>query len=520
MTGMGIAARTRRHPRSADDRGSMAILLMVVLVGLALGALLVPMVVMQAQTTRFDSTRAEALNRAQSGIDVALGLVGASVTDGIGDSTKLPCAVSGPLIKEGVFEYLVDIKYFLLDPTTDPPSKNQSDPAKISCPAEQGTVDSSGAPTTPRFALFTSTGTVVDPTNGSTTERRLTSTYVFHTSDADILGGIIPIRPPTGPSSLCLDAGSPNPLAEKVIELQPCNANVSPPAQQVFGYRTNLTLQLLSSVTVSNVNGLCLSSTASAKADDNAIRLVRCEPLGAPTPFTQQWSYNVNGKFEAVGKDSTTTGQLSNKCMDVLAQVEDQPVSLGACDSADPWSPSSSVGPGAAAVLQLGDGSSQLVNYHEFSRCLNVDELKSHNHYLIDVPCTQNLFVGALTPDELFLGPLIPAGQASGTGPISTNDHANCLTSLGIVGSQVTLVDCKSGATAQNWTVYGGDRSLNNSTRYTLVSGSLCLGLSAPVADPSAPPIVQMQTCNGAAEQKWNAIPNLLNSTLINTREN
>ena len=197
----------------------MAILLMVVLVGLALCALLVPMVVMQAQTTRFDSTRVEALSRAQSGIDVASGLVRASVTDGIGESTKLPCAVSGPPIKAGVFEYSVVIKYFLLDPTTDPPSRDQSGQANISCSAERGTVDSSGAPATPRFALFTSTGTVLDGTNGSTTDRQLISTYVFHTSNTDILGGIIPIRPPTGPSSLCMDAGSPNPLAESAIEL-------------------------------------------------------------------------------------------------------------------------------------------------------------------------------------------------------------------------------------------------------------------------------------------------------------
>ena len=91
--------------------------------------------------------------------------------------------------------------------------------------------------------------------------------------------------------------------------------NVSPPAQQVFAYRTNLTLQLLSSVAASNMNGLCLSSAASAGSGDNAIRLVQCEPLGSPTPSTQQWSYNVNGKFEAVGKDSATTGQLSKQCM-------------------------------------------------------------------------------------------------------------------------------------------------------------------------------------------------------------
>jgi len=51
----------------------MAILLMVVMVGLMVSALLVPMVITQNRVTRFDSTRVQALNAAQSGIDVTLG---------------------------------------------------------------------------------------------------------------------------------------------------------------------------------------------------------------------------------------------------------------------------------------------------------------------------------------------------------------------------------------------------------------------------------------------------------------
>ena len=202
--------------------------------------------------------------------------------------------------------------------------------------------------------------------------------------------------------------------------------------------------------------------------------------------------------------------------MDVLAHSERQQVGLGPCDFADSWSPSSSVGPGAAAVLQLGDRSSQLVNYHQFSRCLNVNK----QDRLIDLPCTQNPFPGALTPEELFVTPPNPNREARVSGPISTNHQTICLESPGAVGGQVTLGVCEIGRTAQNWIVYGGDSSLDNSTKYTLVNGSLCLGLSAPVADPQAPPIVQMESCNGAAEQKWNVLPNLLNSTLINTREN
>ena len=67
------------HP--PDERGSMAILLMVVLVGLMLSALLVPMIITQSRNTRFDSTRLQALNAAQSGIDVTLGAIRASVVE-------------------------------------------------------------------------------------------------------------------------------------------------------------------------------------------------------------------------------------------------------------------------------------------------------------------------------------------------------------------------------------------------------------------------------------------------------
>ena len=72
----------------------MAILLMVVIVGMMLSALLVPTIITQVRATRFDTTRVQALGAAQSGIDVALGLIRASETGGIGDSGKLPC---GPL---------------------------------------------------------------------------------------------------------------------------------------------------------------------------------------------------------------------------------------------------------------------------------------------------------------------------------------------------------------------------------------------------------------------------------------
>jgi hypothetical protein len=147
-----------------------------------------------------------------------------------------------------------------------------------------------------------------------------------------------------------------------------------------------------------------------------------------------------------------------------------------------------------------------------------------HHNFLINFPCEQNPFRGAKKWDQLFTAPPIPTGEASVTGQISTTrDDANppqqyCLTSPGTVGGYVTIKTC-DGLPRQTWTIYGGDKTLNYSTKYTLVNGSLCLGLSVPNVELPAWSTIDVENCNGSTEQKWNAVPNLLSSTLINTHE-
>ena len=63
-------------------------------------------------------------------------------------------------------------------------------------------------------------------------------------------------------------------------------------------------------------------------------------------------------------------------------------------------------------------------------------------------------------------------------------------------------------------------QSLNYSGKFTLSVARLCLGLSGPNAELPAWSTIDVETCTGATEQKWNAVPNLLNSTVINTHEN
>ena len=58
----------------------MAMALLVIIVGALLGALMLPMMLTQAQSTRFDTTRVQSLHAAQAGVDVVLGQIRASTT--------------------------------------------------------------------------------------------------------------------------------------------------------------------------------------------------------------------------------------------------------------------------------------------------------------------------------------------------------------------------------------------------------------------------------------------------------
>jgi hypothetical protein len=88
-----------------------------------------------------------------------------------------------------------------------------------------------------------------------------------------------------------------------------------------------------------------------------------------------------------------------------------------------------------------------------------------------------------------------------------------------VSGGYVTVKGC-DGTAVQTWTVYNGDESLNYSTKYTIVSGSLCLGLSAPNSSLPAWSTITVAACTGSTAQKWNASANTLVSTLKNTHEN
>src|SRR3954468_8142558 len=217
--------------RARDDRGSLPMVLLVTVVGMLLTGLLVPVLLNQAHTTRFDASRVTSLDAAQAGTDLALGKIrNARDALGNGDATKLPCGpITGSVDANGVGGYRVTIKYFTTDPT------GQSTPSAMLCVGGYGTYDGSSGVVTPSWAQVTSLGTGGGGT-GASKGRTLVTTYGFKMDNTNVPSGVLRIFPASGSSDpLCLDAGTP--ATSTTVVLQPCSTTVPVAAPQAFVYR-------------------------------------------------------------------------------------------------------------------------------------------------------------------------------------------------------------------------------------------------------------------------------------------
>ena len=504
---------TRRTPlglgrRSRDETGSMAMYLTIAVVGLAIAALLVPMLITQTQTTRLSTTRVRALDAAQSGIEVMVSRIRAAKIGGVGTSSLLPCStITGEVDGSAQAAYEVKVDYYTADPVAVPTA------AKMRCVEGYGTYDNASDTFTPKYARITSTGTDGTGIPGETRGRTLVTTYVFRTDNTNIAGGRIRLNPATSTSpELCIDAGSA-PVANGLIRLQPCATPLIP--QQTWAYRSDLTIQLLSSISPTYPNGLCLD-TQPPLTDGRDVELGICSPLGTP-PYRQQWSYNDYGGYQGSNSNSVDTGQISPLCMTVSGQTAGVLVILGSCSSdgsstsptRQSWIPDAAVGAGAAAAPQL-------INYFEFGRCLDVTNQNVNTDHLISYPCKQNPFPGAVKWNQKWTTPGIASGAKSATGQVyTTKDGVNyCLTTATAVNGYPTVAPCSGTNTRQVWTVYGGHANLRYAAQYTIVDNAgRCLGLTSPVSGETWSAIA-VEKCTGATEHKWNAPPNLTSPAL------
>lgn len=549
MTGRSAAGvrawLRRRTARLGDDRGSLPMALLIIMVGMALAAALLPTLIVQDRATVFDGSRQDNLAAAQAGVDVVVGEIRAAsmISNGnsVGNVTALPCVsaaspLTGRVGSVGQATYSAYVSYYVVDPVTNPSA------TPMVCSAGNGTYDSATGLVIPAYARITSTGTDgATATNGVSAGRTIISTYVFQTTNANVPDGQIRIYP-SGSTQWCMDAGSSQPAVGVAITLQACSTSTPISQQQLFYYRSDLTIQLATSITPGfSPNGLCLDTSAgtSGPAIGNTVVLKPCLTLGSP-PFSQQWSFNDQGGFTASLSGTKSNGSFSPNasypygyCMSVATQSAGQQIALADCNNnttsstTEAWLPSPTVGDGAAAPPQL-------VNYQQFGRCLDITGTDVTANHAQAYPCKQNPQPTAITFNQLFT-----FDPASGWLYTTTGGVQYCLFSPRTEGGWVRLTKCSTiswvttlpnwpaGATITAgqlvWSQPGNTTATAYSQRYTFVDSSTdatrCLGISPPPASDPLWSYVTVTTCNGSTAQKWNASPNLGVPALQNTLE-
>jgi hypothetical protein len=506
-------------------------LMLVVLIGMALAAIMVPLVITQTHTTTFDSGRGRALHAAESGIDLALGQVRAAVDDGAGDVTQLPC---GPLTGSlgNVGSYSVDIAYY----TGNPVGHDDAwlDSRRMACAPGYGVWDTETEVNIPSYILLTSTGTEA----GTGDTRTLSTTYVVSTTDMAIPGGQIRLYP-SGATNYCLTVSLPA-ANGALITLQPCQDPV--PDSQKFAYADQLGIQLVAS---GDDKPLCL------KTDGSSGKELELGPCGTDTqaPWIEMWGFDNDSHFRVADPNQKS---LSNLCFGAQSPPTETPpyakVDLTDCsgnyqDPKQAWIPSPYVGAGGAGRL-----AGQLVNFFQFGRCLDVTNhdvstgTDAGGTFLIAYGCMQvpNQKDAPVPPwDQVFepsvtIDTLAPPTKSrwvvtcpSGGDGACQSGQQYCLTSSGTTGQYATVTPCdKSGNTeSQIWTRYQtvdtDGTALGYDDKYTIKdAGGLCLSLGKD-SDMFHDFYFKVTTdiCDGTTKQKWNAEATVQDPEMENLHE-
>jgi hypothetical protein len=509
------AVRGRLH----GDSGSMPIAVLLTIVGLGLSAVLATIGATQVRITKNDVPRVEALNAAQTGLDVALGQLRAATTgagsgSGVGDLSKLPCAgITGAVSAGATATYTVTISYLPEQPTT-------MDPAWVAA-RRMTCAPGSGLSALPQYAFLESTGRA----GPGLASRKLLATYAFTTvmrariSD----GGLIPNMNHHTTVKVCLAAPRAEPVSGDYLIVDKCDATRN---EQRFVYEPSLNLVLA----YSREQGapMCLEAPPQAGA------YVRFQPCAATPVPRQRWGQNDYSAFQG-----TTDGvHLNNFCFNVeppgtlgsRIRLGNAATDPGACytawDNRKTFFPGSDVGAGRA-----GRATNQLVSYEQSSRCIDITADDVDYGFLVIFPCKQVL-TGRVLWNQEWMTPPVAAGATSGVGRIWTTSaqdgHTYCLTSPGSTAPRAYVVvrRCPSGSgTPANMTwTYRLDTGFP-STSYRIESSygvgaggdNFCLAPTdssdfwteewAAVANISK---LVLAPCDGSDRQKWSV------STVLN----
>ena len=495
--------RLRREPSRSTDGGSMPMAMLVSLVGMSLTAALVPVVVSQITSTRTVSGRTQALDAAQAGIDAALGQLRAATASGtptVGELERLPpCVMTGRQEADGL-RYRVTVAYYgLPDDAADPT------PLLLDCPPLD----------VPVTATLTATGTGTpddSPAAGDPDTRTIQATYTFKTNNENITGGAIQLASPTT-NPLCMDGGT------TPVTMQLCDAGGS--SDQRFAYTPDLNIKLVLSGTSSVPEGQCLDAPL-PHSSGSSVELKPC--LGRSA--RQQWSLDNGSNFRG-----TPNGvALDNFCISLRnAGLVGSQLMVGGCtgqQNQTVFRPQTGTGAGMASAA-----TGQLVNYKQFSRCLDVTNHVWNSDYMIVWFCKQAPDGNVAWNQKWTLPTVVAPAVKTAPERIRTAGSGNpgaCLRTPTSTTGWVTMSLCSLTGTLTDdrlkWTVYGNTGTY--ATSYRIVdSNDRCLTpADLTVANPEVhgdgTAKLKVAPCTSSELQKWNAPANF-NEPLVltNTQE-
>lgn len=523
-----IARMRQAVAQGQDDRGSLPLTMLLFLVGMSLSALLATSVNAQLTATRSTAQRSDALDAAQSGLDIGMGHIRTAVTGtGAGDPTKLPCGPFTGAVNTGTMQSYTVSLYYL---TSSPPSGDVAWATANQLPCTGTYLTGS---TVPIYVFLASNGKVMPSDPG----RTLYATYTLHSKSHDnVAGGLIHLYGPNNPD-ICFAAPSADPAAGAALTMQLCDATSD---AQKFAYASNLNLILVSTLT-NGSTGMCLD------AGPNNLEAVLFQRCSSTTIARQQWSLNDRGNFEG----TTNGADLNSICFHLTnAGAAGSPIVLHATASdasnvsqqdaacsgdytnTRTFAPDASVGTGRA-----GPDTGQLVDFSQFGRCLDDSGNSLTATFMVIWPCKQKPS-GAIQWNQVWALPTIATGSTSATGSIylTYNNVKYCLVSPGSAasGQYPKLSACPAtGAlpASMTWTREGGTGVFANAYRiessYGASAGTtFCLQPTDPAASPpdfwaghgDVSKLV-VAACNSSSLQKWNASTTILTSSLTDVGE-
>lgn len=501
-------APARLRPGADGDEGAalLTVIMLMFIVG-ALSVLVLGAVVSQVRPTVATQESSRTVFAAEAGVQTALSQIrsATSSSTGQGDRRALPCTVSGSVDGTGGrVTFTATVGYYSANPT------GQSD-TWLASPDNQLTCTTPGGPTkTPSFAVVHAAG--ADTTSGVLVKgRELQAVYTFNVVNQNVAGGLLM----SGQGGACLqaDSGTEGSLVH-YVDQSACRSDA--PLQQ-WVYDTGYHLALAGSVatttsgSTTTSSALCLTRPLSS-ATDRTVTLQRCTVDSRSGP--QLWTYEGGSRFRSQTDDNSDygdeclgSGQHGNPVGRNLVSTRD--CSSNGNDYGS-FIPEAKVGAGAASMR-----TSQIVNFLQFGRCMDVTYENIFMDRMIVYPCKQDpsgrdrvfwnhkWFYGS--ENGVAAEPDGAVGASTRIRVVVPDGTTYCLTTpVSTAPPSYPVFRSCDGSSSQRYTRTYDTGDLATSYQFRTSDGR-CLSIDPVRAAGTTISSIVAAPCTGGAEQKWNA---------------